>query len=82
MIKEQLIENHSSHTSGEFELHKHHKIAGHSRITPFVLLLALSIHGLFEGLALGLQGSFNEALFLLICIMTHKWAEGFTLVSY
>jgi zinc transporter 1/2/3 len=50
-----------------------------SNMTPYILLVALSIHGLFEGTALGVQQNFNEAVFLAIAIVAHKWAESFTL---
>jgi zinc transporter ZupT len=50
-----------------------------SNITPYILLIALSFHGFFEGIALGLQESNKEALFLYIAIISHKWAESFTL---
>ena len=42
-------------------------------------LLALSIHGMFECLALGIQVNFNNTLFLFIALMIHKWAEAFAL---
>jgi len=50
-----------------------------SNLTPYILLTALSIHGLFEGIALGLQKKPKDALFLAIAIISHKWAESFTL---
>ena len=51
-----------------------------SNITPYLLLIALSFHGLFEGLALGIQTHVKDTLFLAIAILAHKWAEAFTLV--
>lgn len=53
-----------------------------SNLTPFLLLIALSLHGFFEGIALGIQGAVKDTLFLFIAIVSHKWAEAFTLVSY
>jgi zinc transporter ZupT len=50
-----------------------------SNITPYILLVALSIHGLFEGTALGVQKNLNETIFLGIAIISHKWAESLTL---
>jgi len=50
-----------------------------SNITPYILLIALSIHGLFEGTALGVQKNLNETIFLGIAIISHKWAESLTL---
>jgi zinc transporter ZupT len=51
-----------------------------SVLTPFLLLVALSMHGFFEGLALGIQGTAKDSIFLFIAIISHKWAEAFTLV--
>jgi zinc transporter ZupT len=52
-----------------------------SSLTPFLLLIALSLHGFFEGIALGIQSEFNGVLFLAAAILSHKWAEAFTLVN-
>ena len=49
-------------------------------ITPYLLLLALSLHGFFEGVALGVQSSLSGVLKLVFAILAHKWAEAFTLV--
>ena len=47
--------------------------------TTFVLLIALSIHGFFEGIAMGLQTHKEEFIIIYIAIVCHKWAESFTL---
>ena len=49
------------------------------RLSGFIMLLALSIHGMFECLALGIQTSLQNTLFLFIALMIHKWAEAFAL---
>lgn len=49
------------------------------KLSAFILLLSLSIHGLFECLALGIQTNYRETLFLFIALMIHKWAEAFAL---
>ena len=49
------------------------------KLSAFILLLSLSIHGLFECLALGIQTNYNDALLLFIALMIHKWAEAFAL---
>lgn len=60
--------------------HQHdHDFNPKSNLTPYVLMVALSIHGLFEGIALGLQEEFQQILYLGIAIIAHKWAESFTL---
>lgn len=63
------------------EVHDHHdhKFEPKSNLTPYILMTALSVHGLFEGIALGLQEKTRETLFLAIAIISHKWAESFTL---
>lgn len=52
---------------------------GTSEFTPYILLIALSFHGLFEGIALGLQGEFKSSLSLALAVIAHKWAEALTL---
>ena len=49
------------------------------KLSAFIILLALSIHGLFECTALGIQTEFKNTLFLFIALMIHKWAEAFAL---
>jgi zinc transporter ZupT len=53
-----------------------------SSLTPFLLLIALSLHGFFEGIALGIQSELNGVFFLGAAILSHKWAEAFTLVIF
>lgn len=50
--------------------------------TAYLLLIALSIHGLFEGIALGIGSNLKEVGILLLSIIIHKWAESFTLVIF
>jgi len=49
------------------------------KLSAFILLLSISIHGLFECLALGIQTVYKKTLFLFIALMIHKWAEAFAL---
>jgi len=60
---------------------KHEVFKPKSNLTPFLLLIALSLHGFFEGVALGIQKDSQDVLFLAIAILSHKWAESFTLVN-
>ena len=53
-----------------------------SKFTPFLLLITLSLDGLFEGIAVGIQMEMNGILFLATAIISHKWAEAFTLVIF
>ena len=58
------------------EIHPFHPT---SLLTPYILLIALSLHGLFEGTALGVMTKMRTTLFLFIAILAHKWAESFAL---
>lgn len=57
----------------------HHHFTSKSEFTPYILLIALSFHGFFEGIALGIQDEIKDTIFLFIAIISHKWAEAFTL---
>ena len=51
----------------------------HDSFTPYLLLVALSIHACFEGLALGLQGSLSEIFYMFLAISFHKWVEALSI---
>ena len=42
-------------------------------------MIALSVHSLFEGIALGIMGNLNSAVNLMISILIHKWAESMSI---
>jgi len=48
-------------------------------LTPFVLMIALSVHAIFEGIALGLLAGLNETVNLIISIVIHKFAEAMSI---
>ena len=56
-----------------------HNFTPTSVMTPYILLIALSLHGLFEGSALGVMHTLKNTIFLLLAILAHKWAESFAL---
>ena len=56
-----------------------HNFTPTSLMTPYILLIALSLHGLFEGSALGVMHTLKNTIFLLLAILAHKWAESFAL---
>ena len=60
----------------EIEEHHHHQT---NSLTPYILLLALGFHGLFEGIALGISSTVKGTLTLLFAIAAHKWAASLTL---
>ena len=45
-------------------------------MTPYILMLALSIHAIFEGIALGLQAGFFMTLDIVVAIAIHKGAAS------
>ena len=59
--------------------HKDHIFKPTSNITPYILLIALSIHGSIEGLALGVMNTIKDCSILFTAILLHKWAEAFAL---
>lgn len=48
-------------------------------MTPFILMIALSVHSVFEGLAVGLAQDFQTCLNMVIAIVVHKEAAGLSL---
>ena len=48
-------------------------------MTPYVLMIALSVHSIFEGLALGLSHSLGNVLDMALAIIIHKGAAGSSL---
>jgi solute carrier family 39 (zinc transporter), member 1/2/3 len=50
-----------------------------SNTTPFVIMIALSVHSFFEGLALGLCTTFANTMGIFIAILVHKGVAGMSL---
>jgi len=48
-------------------------------LTPVVLMIALSVHAIFEGIALGLLSGLSETLNLTLSIVIHKFAEAMSI---
>ena len=81
-VHEKIIENKKSLINELRKSVSKENFKPKSNLTPFLLLIALSLHGFFEGVALGIQKDSQDVMFLAIAILSHKWAEAFTLVSY
>ena len=47
--------------------------------TPIVLVMALGLHSIFEGIALGLADELSETEVLVAAVMIHKWAAALSL---
>ena len=69
-----LKKHHSEHEKRK----KKHKRCN-CNLTPFVLMIALSMHSLFEGIALGLEKNVSNVINILIAISLHKWAASMSL---
>ena len=73
--------HHHDHVEGHHHHHHHtddaDTVAQHA-VRSFVLLLALSVHTIFEGLALGLQVTSQQVWTLFTAIIIHKVIMGFT----
>mmetsp|Transcript_39164 Transcript_39164/g.28298 ORF Transcript_39164/g.28298 Transcript_39164/m.28298 type:complete len:86 (+) Transcript_39164:869-1126(+) len=48
-------------------------------MTPYILMIALSVHSIFEGLALGLEKNRSNVINIIIAICIHKAAAGSSL---
>ena len=48
-------------------------------MTPFILMIALSVHSVFEGLAVGLATDMKSCVNMVIAIAVHKEAAGISL---
>ena len=51
----------------------------HPTLRSFMLLLALSLHSLFEGLAIALQPDMNDIIQIFIAVIIHKVIIAFSL---
>ncbi|XP_072027866.1 LOW QUALITY PROTEIN: zinc transporter ZIP3-like [Amphiura filiformis] len=78
------IEQNNTHLQGHGHSHK----GGHSHLgdvqdsgtlRSFILLFALSIHSIFEGMALGLQDELKNTLYLLLAMILHEGLAAFAL---
>ena len=53
--------------------------SGTCNMTPFILMIALSVHSCFEGLACGLTSDLQGCLNIMLAICIHKCAAGSSL---
>uniref|UniRef100_A0A8C5QFW6 Zinc transporter ZIP1 n=1 Tax=Leptobrachium leishanense TaxID=445787 RepID=A0A8C5QFW6_9ANUR len=68
-----LIQDHNnSHDVEHGRRHFHVDFNAHSSFRSFVLILSLSLHSIFEGIAIGLQSAQTEVLQITIAILIHK----------
>ncbi|XP_023657021.1 zinc transporter ZIP1 isoform X2 [Paramormyrops kingsleyae] len=66
------------HPSGE-GVHLHVDFNSHSAIRSFILVFSLSLHSVFEGLAVGLQQDKQQILEICLALLLHKSVISFSL---
>ena len=49
-------------------------------MTPLILMIALSTHAIFEGMAVGIMDKKADVINLVVAIALHKGAEAMALV--
>lgn len=59
--------------------HQHDAEATHHNVRSLILIMALSLHHIFEGMSLGLQHSVSRVFTLLIALMCHETIISFSL---
>ena len=79
LLKVEIEENNNINNIESHKEHKDHIFKPTSNITPYILLIALSIHGSIEGIALGVMNTVKDCSILFTAILLHKWAEAFAL---
>ncbi|XP_029437084.1 zinc transporter ZIP1 [Rhinatrema bivittatum] len=60
------------HQHGEERVHIHIDFNSHSIIRSFILVFSLSLHSVFEGLAVGLQETSSKVLEISLALLIHK----------
>ncbi|XP_002740474.1 zinc transporter ZIP1-like [Saccoglossus kowalevskii] len=67
------------HSVGHSHSHGHTDPHAHSRFRSYVLILALSLHSVFEGLAVGLQKDNEAVMEIFTALILHKCILAFSL---
>lgn len=78
-VKGEHSHHHHDHGHGKHDAHGHHHASvkkGASYMSAMVILTAMGIHGLFEGLAYGVSTTEEEVLNMFIAIAAHKWCDS------
>ncbi|CAD7976611.1 unnamed protein product [Amoebophrya sp. A25] len=45
----------------------------------YIMMLALSVHSVFEGIVIGISRSIESAMMVALCVVCHKWAAAFAI---
>jgi len=70
---------HHSHDGHHNHSHIGHGAFQHSSLRSVMLLLALSFHSVFEGIAIGLQDNSAQLISIFIAVIVHKAVMAFSL---
>jgi len=70
---------HHSHDGHHNHSHIGHGSFQHSTLRSMMLLIALSFHSVFEGIAIGLQGNSADLISIFIAVIVHKAVMAFSL---
>jgi len=70
---------HHAHDGHHDHDHISHGVFQHSSLRSILLLLALSFHSVFEGLAIGLQDVSSNLISIFIAVIVHKAVMAFSL---
>jgi len=70
---------HHYHDGHHDHSHMPHGVFQHSSLRSIMLLLALSFHSVFEGLAIGLQDSSGQLISIFTAVILHKAVMAFSL---
>ncbi|KAM6909966.1 zinc transporter ZIP1-like [Xenentodon cancila] len=70
---------HRSRSSGESDGHFHVDFGSQSALRAFILVFSLSLHSVFEGLAVGLLEEASKVLEICLALMIHKSIISFSL---
>lgn len=75
------VSNEVHHTNDGHSQHSHveHGAFQHSSLRSMMLLLALSFHSVFEGLAIGLQDDSSHMISVFLAVIIHKAVMSFSL---
>ncbi|KAJ1080970.1 hypothetical protein NDU88_001158 [Pleurodeles waltl] len=60
------------------EVHVHIDLNSHSALRSFILVFSLSLHSVFEGLAVGLQEDSSKVLEICVALLLHKSIIAFS----
>jgi zinc transporter ZupT len=75
----------SDHAHDQQHNHHHHHDAESPDVSAsasaYVLMIALSLHSVFEGIALGLQDTTSKVFTLGLGLVAHKWVEAIALAT-